>query len=164
MTPCSLFIQNALDCAFCSSKQQLPAPLLSRSLPRSLGSDRRSCSERIHASPLSECTAVYQHHHHHHQQETQERRKKRRLREREREREKFLFVLLSDFSQPPLFPPLPPSLFFSLFLSAFSGCPIFVANMLKNFSLLLVIDHEATRLRGMGEGKSMLLLCSSSVY
>jgi hypothetical protein len=62
VTPRSLFIQkNALDCAFCSSKQQLPAPppfSLSLSLARSLGSDRRSCSECVHASPLSEYTAV----------------------------------------------------------------------------------------------------------
>jgi hypothetical protein len=34
--------------------------------------------------------------------------------------------------------------------------------MLKNFSLLLVIDHQATRLRGMGKEKA-LCACAAAV-
>lgn len=119
----SLFIQNGpltprylfIQISFCSSKKQLPGPLLSlaRSLGRSLGSDRRSSGECMHASPLSECTAVYKHHRHHHQQATQERRKKGRV---GRERNFSLFYSLI-FHQPPR-PPLP---FLSPFFPPFLG-------------------------------------------
>jgi hypothetical protein len=93
-----------------------------------------------------------------------EKKVEKRARERERERERNFSLFYSlIFHNPPS--PLPFFFFpFSPFFSPFFVCPIFVANMLKNFSLLLVIDHQATRLRGMGEGKSIMLLCSSSVY